>query len=286
MGLSTIPKMIIGLAVCIILIASLTVPVIDGFENKTYYKNTDVGIVSMTKAETVDDTITIVVDHTTGAITVDGETITVNTSANNVYWPIMTNNLYLLLRTGANPIGGVYQFDGTAKTSLFMSGMSDDLTITIADDDITFAYEVSGEDVTFTASFTYIFYPDNKGSYTNVPASKTVYVTDVNDIYFASLENNTALVYGKGTTATMNGSSVTATITSSSITGVQTVKSVSSITVPISGTDTTVTGGLIVDSEVSGVNDQLNQYKSLMQVLPLLLIAAVLIGAVVMIRMK
>lgn len=285
MDIKNIAASSITIAIAVLIVISLAVPIVGGYDNKSYFNNNTGVYMTMNVIEESDNDITIVIDHETGEIKTNGVTVP---TAVGVTRPIITNNLYLYMKVGEAPIGWIYQFTTSAAVYSFANGLSDDMTITISNDELTFSYAVDGEDKTVTTSFDYICYPDDSGTYVLTSASSNpLYINSANDLYYASIENSsTVLCYGHGTAVTVNGVSATATITANNIADVSAVKSVSDITVPISNVDVDFSGSIVCKATVSGVNSQLELYGNLLNIVPLLLIVGVFIGAVSIIVMR
>lgn len=271
--------LVITMTVAIIVLGAVLAPVLSDAQNpqKTFSNETN-SILNMDVAESADDTITIVIDKTTGAVTTNGETVTVTGSG--TYRAIITDNLYVYLARGSSPsTGGIYQFTDSAAVYSF-TGLSDDITITISGDTISFAYEISEEAKTLESTFTYVAYPSKDGEYVEKTTAEQIYANSVEDLYYASRENSTVLVYGHGASAILNGAEETATIATSEIPDIKNAITVSGITIPISGVDTTFSGNIVCKAEVIGDETYMDNVSTLLGVIPVLIIAALLVFAV------
>lgn len=268
----------ITLTVGIILAGSLLVPVLsDAADPTTDFSNKSGSRLAMDKVVSAESDIEIIIDHETGTITTNGVEVPVSGTGN--YRPLITDTMYIYITVGA-PKGAIYEFTTSASVYAFNDGISDDMVITLSGDSITIAYEVGGEAKTVTSTFEYALYPKADGEYVNLPASTTIYTNSVDDVYFASRENSTALVFGNGNTATMNGTEVTPTYTTVAISGIKDTFKITGFTIPISSTDVPFSGTIICKATVVGHNDYMDPYATLILAIPILIIIGLLLVAV------
>lgn len=294
MSLSDFPKAVVGIVVAVLIVSALAIPVISNYSDSTYvaYNNSSGHL-----AKIIDDDVTVTFDS--GTVTVDGVAVAVTSNAKpfvisdtvTIGWQTDYANIYGLV---SGTLSKVYNIKS-------MTISIDASEHTIACSSITYTEGHTGASTVTLDTYTWAFVQENTGGYEVLNGSRTgastenVYVASIDNIYSFSVNSSDAYSL-HGATVKHNGQvdeDVTATITLSSIPGISGVMSfvytnnTTTSKIIISDDDTDLSlGDIIVPNKVTGEKTDQVTFRTILNIVPLLLVVGIVIGAVSLITIK
>lgn len=281
--LGAFPKAVVGIVVAVLIIVSLAVPVIGDFNTSTIMTKNNAGVAM----EMIDDeSHTVSVNMADLKVTVDSGTA-YSTGTNNV--PLFYSDHGVIMAKSDGSIDGGYESSGT-WASLRVSSVTA-LSVAMSNGTATVTYTVSGAETTKTFAYdSFGFYILDTGKYVaNIVSGSTLYYNDIDDVYaWYNTVGNTQFWYMHGTDVYKNGTKETQTMqyTQTKVTdGLYSLAQADYKFEPTSGTSSTVQW-TVCEKTVSGLIQPNNQYATILNIVPLLLVIGVVIGAVSLVTMR
>ena len=257
----------IGAVVAIILMGSLLVPVLDDLvddHTQTYYNNTGGSPLKYAMNED-DHLVTYTANGTT--LTVDEETYTIGST----YIYAISDTVIILASTN-----GISIFNGS--TQVLSTSKIYDVSVEYSEGTATITYGTT----TVTGTYAWLYIADPAGDHilTTVSDSSTVYFNSFEELATAQKLSGYQAVLFDGA-ATYNGSEATYAATTAEQSGTNGTISYMTGKLSITSGGTTVTPTYVIAKEsVSYTDDAGNQMGALLAPLPILIIIAILLGAV------
>lgn len=296
---------IIGISIAavigIIVLGSVLMPILDN-ATATTDKFENEGSFELTYTQT--DSISLSWDHTApGVITVNDKAITMPVLSNGESRTVLCGDDWLIRFGNGTSLGGNYiQFYPSAGASILASVANEyDLTVTCADGSATISDNASTPN-TSTQSYTYLYCVADDGNYVMKNGADTVYVTGDTVVYAMGLTNvgtytstgikiegtiDDGMVWSqfRGTTdAVFSNEAINYTEVDNYVSLYKLESMTATVTISDQSVDA-VYSYFIVPSEVTAEKSEhlSGNQIGLLQVIPLLIIVAILLGVVALV---
>lgn len=284
--------------VVVVLLATVLIPVIDDAKND-YNVNNGVGTYSLVTDGEV--TVSYASDASENSFTINGVTVIKSTSTYRYYAPIITDSFVIVANLSGDTMAQSFNYrsNDTTGAGTIVDTSAYDVTVTISGHSATIAYD----ETTVTKTFTWIGYYSTDGNYVqqsmwSARGPYVQYFNNIDQIRGANVVGTTNTWFSFiGDEVKYGASTVTADYDAELVTGTtnvytQTVTNISStsdytFTVDNSGTDYTVAPYFyLIPKTVEGTTTMAGMYSGILDAIPVMLIAALLLGFVAMIAFR